>query len=232
MADELCRYLAPDIPEPATGAEAFLSPKATFQEVFGDPKDAAATGLALSQLTSRLGRDSPEPLLWVQEARALKTAGRVFPQGLPQPLCRPVLHIAARNARDALWAMEEGLKCPSLAAVIGELHGNPRALDFVASRRLAVASERYGVPAFIIRTDSERDLSGARRRWHVASHPSLAHPHDPHAPGAPVWSLDLFRARDMRPGRWNVAYDRAAHRLDLVPAAGDGAVAQGASRYG
>ncbi len=228
MADKHCRYLAARLPAPAAPGDSFCPARATLQEIFGAPNDAAAIGLALSQIASH----GSKPLFWVQEAKALKATGRVFAHGLPPPLRRPVLHVVARNARDALWAMEEGLKCPALGAVIGELHGNPRALDFTASRRLAVAAERYGVPAFLIRTEGEADLSGARRRWRVESNPSLVHPYDPKAPGAPAWSLDLFRARDLRPGRWDTVYDRAAHRLDLVPRTGDGALAQAASRYG
>lgn len=206
-----------------------LSPaKPTLQELFAAPGDASASGLALAQVeTGRKGA-----LFWVQQARALKEMGRVFAHGLPSALRRPILHVVTRNPRDTLWAMEEGLKCPSLAAVIGELHGDPAALDFTASRRLAVAAERYGVPVFLLRSEGRADLSGARRRWRVESRSSLPHPHDPKAPGMPAWSLDLFRARDMRPGQWDVAYDRATHRLDLAAAAGDGALAQSASRYG
>ena len=210
--------------------ETIVAPRPMLQEIFAAPGDASATGLALAQLPG--GEGGSAPLFWVQEARAAGEAGRVFAHGLPPRLRRPVLHVFVRKARDVLWAMEEGLKCASLGAVIGELHGNPQALDFTASRRLAVAAERHGVPAFLVRTGGHAELSGARRRWRVESRPALPHPYDPKAPGAPAWSLDLFRARDMRPGIWDVGYDPAAHRLDLVPAAGDGAMAERPSRYG
>lgn len=201
--------------------------KATLQELFSAHGDASASGLALAQVELR----RKGVLFWVQQVRTLKEMGRVFAHGLPPALRRPILHVATRNAQDTLWAMEEGLKCPSLAAVIGELQGDPAALDFTASRRLAVAAERYDVPAFLIRSEGQADLSGARRRWRVESRPSLPHPYDSKAPGMPVWSLDLFRARDTRPGRWNVSYDRKAHRLDLASAISDGAVAQRTSGY-
>ena len=56
---------------------------------------------------------------------------------------RDLIHVEARDARDALWAMEEGLRCAgAVGAVIGELWGDPAALDFTATRRLAVAAER------------------------------------------------------------------------------------------
>lgn len=228
MADKPCPHLVAPLTTPSLVGDAYFPARATLQEIFGVPSDAAAVGLALSQTQLNWSK----PLFWVQEAKVLKTAGRVFTHGLPRTLRRPVLHVAARNARDVLWAMEEGLKCSALGAVIGELYGNPRALDFTASRRLAAAAERYGTPAFLIRTDAQADLSGARRRWRAESRPSLRHPYDSRAPGMPAWSLDLFRARDMRPGRSEVAYDSATHRLDMVSRPSDGALAQGASRYG
>ncbi len=162
----------------------------------------------------------------------MREMGRIYLPGLLEMTECPVIHVAAQDGREALWAMLEGLKCASLGAVIGEIQGDPRALDFTATRRLAVAAERYGVPAFLVRVNGQPNLSGARRRWRVESRPSLSHLYDAKAPGAPVWSLDLFRARDMPPRRWEVSYDRAAHRLDLVPATGDGQVEEDFRRAG
>ncbi len=228
MVETLCRFRAASLPALPRSLNAFKPAAPTLQELFAAPGDAAVSGWALAQIKPQ----GDGPLYWVQEARTLRDMGRVFAHGLPPAMRRPILHVVTRNAKDALWAMEEGLKCSSLSGVIGELHGNPQALDFTATRRLAVAAERYGVPAFLVRTNGQADLSGARRRWRVESRPSLPHLYDPKAPGPSVWSLDLFRARDMQPGQWDAAYDRAAHHLNLVPANGDGAVAQSTSRYG
>jgi protein ImuA len=116
-----------------------------------------------------------------------------------------------------LWAMEEGLRCSGLACVIGELWGNPRALDFTATRRLAVASERSGVAAFLVRLGGTANLSGARMRWRIASAPSLPNDLDPRAPGAPAWDTELFRARGSPPGRWTVGHEAGAFRLVAEP---------------
>ncbi|QLC22293.1 hypothetical protein HFP51_08950 [Parasphingopyxis sp. CP4] len=199
-----------------------------LHELFANPGDGSFCGFALAQIAAR----TKPALLWVQEYHALREAGRPFLHGMPAALRDSFIHVVTRDTKQTLWAMEEGLKCPSLSAVIGEVHGDARALDFTATRRLAVAAERYGVSAFLVRIGGHADLSGARRRWRVASRPSLTHPLDAHAPGRPAWSLDLFRARDLRPGSWDAAYDAAAHRLDLVPATGDEPVVQGASQAG
>ena len=123
---------------------------------------------------------------------AILESGRVYPPGLP---AQDLIHVEARDARDALWAMEEGIRCAALSAVIGEIWGDPRALDFTATRRLAVASERSAWPCWLVRLGGTRELSGARMRWRIASAPSLLNDLDPRAPGAPAWDAELFRAR-------------------------------------
>ena len=191
-------------------------PSPTLSELFAvQPRDGGWAGFLLAQLGTR------KPLLWVQERMAILESGRVHPPGLPG---HDFIHVEARDARDALWAMEEGLRCSGLSAVIGELRGDPKALDFTATRRLAVASERSGVAAFLIRLGGHANLSGARMRWRIASAPSLSNDLDPKAPGTPAWNAELFRTRGMPPGRWSVAHEAGA--FDLVAASGSGALGE------
>ena len=188
----------------------------TLSELFAvHPRDGGWIGFLLAQL------DSSKPLLWVQERMAILESGRIHPPGLPSP---NLIHVEARDAKDALWAMEEGLRCSGLSAVIGEVWGDPRALDFTATRRLAVASERSGVAGFLIRLGGHANLSGARMRWRIASAPSLANDLDPKAPGQPAWDAELFRARAMPPGRWTLTHDAGA--FHLVAGAGDRALGE------
>jgi len=202
---------------------------ATLNELFAaSPRDGAATGFLLGQL------DPSRPLLWVQERMAILEGGRIYPPGLG---LLNIIHIEANDARTALWAMEEGLRCSALGGVIGELWGDPRALDFTATRRLAVAAERSGVPAWLVRLGGHANLSGARMRWRVASLPSEPHAFDHRAPGSPAWNAELFRARGHAPGRWAVALDPpeqasggSANPVDLAPPAGDRTLGQGKRR--
>ena len=178
--------------------------EATLAEVFaGAPRDGGWAGFLLANLAAL---PSAKPLLWVQDRMAILEGGRVHPPGLGRWGDR-LIHVEARDARTALWAMEEGLRCAGIAAVVGELWGDPAALDFTATRRLAVAAERSGVPAWLVRLGGGASLSGARRRWRLTSAPSQPHPFDPKAPGAPTWDADLFRARGMAPGRWRTCDD-------------------------
>jgi protein ImuA len=145
---------------------------------------------------------------------AILESGRLYPPGLPS---RNLIHVEARDARDALWAMEEGVRCAALSAVIGELWGDPRALDFTATRRLAVASERSGTPCWLVRLGATANLSGARMRWRVASAPSLVNALDGRAPGLAAWGAELFRARGHPPGRWMVTNETDRFHLVAEP---------------
>jgi len=182
--------------------------------------DPAAIGFVLA----RLPRTSA-PVLWVQDRLSRKETGRPYVAGIG--LDRPMIMVDVSRAADVLWAMEDGLRCKALGAVIGEVWGDPPALNFTATRRLAMRSEAAGVPCWLIRHAASADLSAARERWRIVSRPSAPHPHDALAPGLPCWSLDLFRARRSRPGQWVVSYDRAADRFDLSAALRDRAVADG-----
>ena len=185
------------------------SPSPTLSELFAaHPRDGGWAGFLLAQL----GTDTP--LLWIQDRMAILESGRVHPPGLPS---QNLIHIEARDARDALWAMEEGVRCAALSAVIGEIWGDPKALDFTATRRLAVASERSGTACWLVRLGGIPNLSGARMRWRIASAPSLANPLDPRASGTPAWDADLFRARGHPPGRWSVAHEKGLFHLASAP---------------
>jgi protein ImuA len=182
----------------------------TLSELFAaHPRDGGWAGFLLAQL------DTAKPLLWVQERMAIVESGRIHPPGLPT---QDLIHVEARDARDALWAMEEGVRCAALSAVIGEIWGDPRALDFTATRRLAVAAERSGVPSWLVRLGAAANLSGARMRWRIGSAPSLANALDAKAPGLPAWDAELFRARGFPPGRWSVAHDSGRFHLVAEPA--------------
>jgi protein ImuA len=115
-----------------------------------------------------------------------------------------MIHVEAETCEEALFALEEGLRCRELAFVIGEITGNPRAMTFTASRRLSLASERYGVPLWLVRLNARPDLSSARMRWDTRSEPSAPAEWDRLAPGFPIWRAELFRSRSHAPGIWRL----------------------------
>jgi protein ImuA len=193
--------------------------------VFAPARDAGGTGFVLAQLDA--ARDRRGPVLWVQEAAAACEAGRPCLRGVEAMLGpdRPLMRVAAGSPAEALWAIEEGLGCGALSAIVGEIRGTPRALDFTATKRLMLRAERSGVPLWLLRLDADAPgLSVAPRRWRLAAAPSAPNPLDARAPGDARWRAELFRARGAPPGAWVAAHDRAAHRVDLAAPLRDGAL--------
>lgn len=184
---------------------------ARHSEVFASAREASGAACALAFARDALGAAAPGPaaeaedrraVLWVQDRASLRLVGRPYRPGLPQGFRHRLIHVTAEKPEDALFAIEEGLRCRDLACVIGEIAGNPKALDFTASRRLSLAAERHGVPLWLVRLDAARDLSSARLRWSVRAAPSARPRWNGHAPGTPAWHAELFRARAHPPGEW------------------------------
>jgi protein ImuA len=175
--------------------------------------------LALALAQDQLAADQ-RSWLWVQDKTALRLNGRPYRPGLPPALRHRLIHVAAKSPEDALFALEEGLRCRDLAFVIGELAGNPGALSFTASRRLSLAGERHGVPLWLVRLDARRDLGSARMRWEARAAPSAPPRWNGQAPGAAAWHAELFRARGHPPGEWVLG--EAGGRLVYGPSTGSG----------
>ena len=185
-------------------------------EIFARSDEAAGAGLALALARDAMkvaakdiapAQEDRRQILWVQDKSAVRLTGRPYVHGLPKDLQHRLIHVEAKSPEDALFALEEGLRCRDLAFVLGEIAGNPRGLNFTASRRLSLAAERHGVPLWLVRLDAEPDLSSARMRWKVVSAPSAPPRWNAEAPGYPVWNTELFRARAHPPGEWSLSDD-------------------------
>ena len=185
-------------------------------EVFASSGEGSGVGAALA-LSLDAWRNRPREegdeaedrraVVWVQTRAAVKRGGRPFRPGLPPEIRHRLIHVLAEKDEDALFALEEAVRCRDVAFVIGEIVGSPRALDFTASRRLTLAAERHGVPLVLVRLDGTRDLSSARQRWAVQAAPSAKPRWNAAAPGVPAWQAELFRARSHPPGAWRLSED-------------------------
>ena len=188
-------------------------------EVFAAAGEASGAAAALALAADALQAARPacieaedhRALVWVQDRAALRLGGRPYRPGLPPAFRHRLIHVVCEKPQDALFALEESLRCREVAAVIGEVAGNPKAFDFTASRRLTLTAERHGVPLWLVRLDARHDLSAARMRWEVRAAPSPRPRWNAAAPGAPAWHAELFRARQHPPGRWTLRDDE--HRL-------------------
>lgn len=185
---------------------------ATLSEVFIETVvDGAAPGFVCAHL-----QNTDKPVLWIQDRLSRKEAGKPCLAGLPVPL--KLIFVDVSKPVDVLWAMEEGLRCTGLSAVVGNIWGDPPALDFTASKRLALRAEARRLPCWLIRRAAHPNLSAARMRWKLRSLPSLPVPHDARAPGQALWQAELFRARWQTPGEWvarqtpdGITFDHGQH---------------------
>src|SRR5215472_9456505 len=134
----------------------------------GDEEDGALA----AGILGRLARTGNGAVLWCLPRPDLYGPG-LAAHGLD--LAHIVLVRAPRDA-EILWAMEEGLRAPGIAAVVGEVGSLPA----VASRRLQLAAERSGITTFLLRrwrdggqAARERALPNAAvTRWRIAALPS------------------------------------------------------------
>lgn len=130
--------------------------------------------------------------------------GNIFPPGLLAFGVEPdrLLILTVRNEKEALWAMEESLKCASLTAVVGEI----REISFLASRRLQLAVEQSKVTGFLLRHQPKQiQPIAAVARWRIQPLPGLA-PDEMPGLGFPKWSVELERIRNGRTGKWEITW--------------------------
>jgi len=155
-------------------------------------------------------------VLWISTCASGVESGGLYASGCAALGLDPrgLLLVRTHRPADVLWAMEEGLVAGGVMAVIGEIDGDARALDLTATRRLALRSERHGVPALLVRSSGDREPSAARTRWRVGPARGCAAPFAGEgqwqawrSPGTglplvgfPVWRIALVRNRDGRCG--------------------------------
>ncbi len=199
-----------------------LAPGA-LHEVSGPARDAAALGF-VSALLARLAARAPGAVLWCRRLGASYESGDIYAPGLAAFGLDParLILLGAKHGRDVLWAMREGLSCPRLLAVVGEVE--EAAVGLTASRRLQLAAEKSGVGCFLLRrlppegvaskiiAGNAEEPSAALSRWRVRA-----------APSGPVAGLEADQAaqRWLGPGRlrWRAELRRcraAASREWLV----------------
>jgi protein ImuA len=167
----------------------------------GDEEDAAASAAFAAGILARLAGEGA--ILWCLGTGDLYGAG-LAASGLG---VADLVVARGRSDADILWAMEEGLRAPALAAVIGEVG----ALDATASRRLQLAAEASGVTALALRRWRTAAASARHRvlptaaatRWRVAAAPSRPEEGEPGV-GRIRWRLDLLRCRGGAPAGWLV----------------------------
>lgn len=170
---------------PTGAVHEFISPTAACA--------TAANGF-VSGLLSTLMSDNLS-CVWVSTKRSL------FPAGLSCFGIEPhkIIFIDVKKDKDALWVMEQALKCNALAAVVAELSGE---VTFAQSQRLQLAVEESKVTGFLHRKRPRRENTLACvTRWKIRPASGLVYGGLPGV-GLPVWEVRLEKIRNGRPGSW------------------------------
>jgi protein ImuA len=206
--------------------------RGALHEIFGAGGDEEDGALAAAFAAGILGR--------LVAQRSLAGDGMVlwclprpdlYGPGLAAHGLDPAHLVLVRAPRDGeiLWAMEEGLRAPGIAAVVGEVG----TLVAVASRRLQLAAERSGIAAFLLRrwrdggqAARERNLPNAAvTRWRIAAVPSSPPPTLGVGwglgVGRPRWRVELLRCRGGEPACWEVEEADATGYVSLAAALAD-----------
>lgn len=166
-----------------------------------------AGGMAAGQRTGEGGAE--RSILWLRLRRSVGQNGVIQGWGLNELGMSPHAMIFAvlPDGLALLRAAVDGLRCSALGAVVVESWGPLRELDLTASRRLALAAERSGVPLVLLQADAAPVPSAAQTRWQVAAAPSRALPAD--APGSPAFAVELLRQKAGPGGlSWHLEWDR------------------------
>jgi protein ImuA len=164
-------------------------------------------GLAIAALAAAGGRE----VLCIQTDYAALEAGTPYGLGLDRLglAMDRLLILRVAHPRDALWAFEEGLKCPALAAVLAELPEAGAAADLTATRRLLLAAQTGGGLGLLLRHRPCTLGSGAMTRWQVAA--ALSRPDRFGGLGGTSFDLALQRNRRGRCGRWIMGWNHDEH---------------------
>ena len=199
-----------------------------LHEVFAANAGIATAFCAL--LAGKLAKEAEKgSILWCERPRILDS-GMLYGPAFLQFGIDPEQLILVRTRRDAdvLWAMEEGLRCKRIAAVVGELVD----ISLTASRRLQLAAANTGVTGFILRPKTKNPPpSAAMTRWRLdavsrdQSSDSCPGQTDENETGqakkpgmeATRWQADMFRCRGAAAANWIMEWKDETGDFSVVP---------------
>jgi len=166
---------------------------AVHELVCGSSEQAAAGGGVVTGILSVLLQQGGI-CVWIGRAR------RLFAPALTVFGVEPhkVIFISLTKDKDALWVMEEALKCSGLKAVVCEVRG----LNFKQSQRLQLAVEQSRVTGFVLRNAADKLGSTAcAARWRINPLPTAELGGLPGL-GFLRWQVELLKVRNGQPGQW------------------------------
>src|SRR5437763_9421111 len=172
----------------------------------------AAAGFALA--LAALAPEKPKQILWIATDFGMLETGALYGPGLDLIGLDTARLLVARVARpvDALFAMEEALKCRALSTVVAELNHD---VDLTATRRLSLAAREGSALGLLLRHKPSDAPSAARTRWEISAAPSV--PDELGGLGRPAFRLSLNRNRRGPCGTWTLTWDHHERIFAALP---------------
>jgi protein ImuA len=179
---------------------------AVHEFISNSAEEASCTSAFISVILGKLLSDTGH-CLWISQVPRRS----IFPPALQGfgIAAERMVFVDAGRSKEALWAIEEALKCEALTAVIGEI----TELSFNDSRRLQLAVEKSKVTGFIHRFKPKTENSVACvSRWKIKPLASKAGT----LPGVGFsqWQVDLLKVRNGKPNHWQVQW--SAQGLEYI----------------
>lgn len=184
-----------------------LAPASLHEVTPGGMGDrGSAIGFTLA-LAARAHKPS-KALFWITTDFAALEAGETYGLGcdLAGLAARDLVVVKAARPIDALWAMEEALKCRALSCAVVELPGDAPLADLTATRRLTLAAREGGAFGFLLRHRASALTSSAETRWCVAA--ARGEPDAFGGLGRAAFSLSLHKNRRGPTGHWTIAWNQ------------------------
>ncbi|MBL1407380.1 ImuA family protein [Sphingobacterium faecale] len=173
---------------PTAAVHEFISPTAVH---------ATATNGFIASIVAKL-MHAGNFCLWISTKRSLSPIGLTHFGIAPHQ----IIFIDITQDKDALWVMEQALKCNALAAVVAEMEE----VSFSESQRLQLAVEKSNVTGFLHRRRPRHENTLACvSRWKIRSIASRV-PDGLPGVGYPTWEVSLEKVRNGRPGKWQVSW--------------------------
>src|SRR5690606_26725649 len=189
-------------------AEAFpdrVFPLGALHEMISyEQADAACTNGFIAALMGHFAKQDGL-CLWVGTNREVFPAG-IAPFGLPPDR---IIFITVKQSQEALWVVEEALKCEALSAVVAQINQ----FGFTESRRFQLVVEKSGVTCFIYRScPLTENATACTARWNITPLPRIT-PEGLPGLGYSSWQVNLLKLKNGRPASWQVSWQNRA----LVP---------------
>jgi protein ImuA len=146
-------------------------------------------------------------IVWIQQRLAALEAG--IPYGPGSALFGIAtsrwLIVETATVKDALWVMEESLRCPGVGVAVAEIADAGMAADLTATRRLNLVLQERRTLGLLLRHKPLAGTSACATRWRVAGAPGRDDGLG--GLGSPAFSLTLEKNQRGPCGTWTVEWN-------------------------